>query len=366
MSVGEARHRDRPRRASAAEHREGIRFLVDGDGMAQGAELRELPDGAGSTLYGHFTPFDRWAEIDSFFEGNFMERTVKGAFKRTIAEQRDSMKVLFQHGRDPQIDKKPIGTIDVLREEAAGPYYEVSLLDAPYVRDTLLPGLRAKVYGASYKFRVMREEINEDPGISAHNPKGIPERTIKEAQVYEFGPVTFPAFPEASAGVRSGTDDYFLAGLAAADPEIVRMAADGADFSALIAHRLGVLPEDELEGAGNEERENEDVVEDHEDREGHDGFVAVQALIDGGFTAESVVRAVEAEDMALLEIGNAVDSVEEEREEEREEEAEDKGQEAQAAPPQVRKQEAESDKPAAPGISTPTPLLGVKKEPWRL
>jgi hypothetical protein len=35
----------------------------------------------------------------------------------------------------------------------------------------------------------MREEIVEDdPGASAYNPNGLPERTIKEAQVMEFGP----------------------------------------------------------------------------------------------------------------------------------------------------------------------------------
>jgi hypothetical protein len=27
-----------------------------------------------------------------------------------------------------------------------------------------------------------------------YNPKGMPERTITEAKVFEFGPVTYPAY----------------------------------------------------------------------------------------------------------------------------------------------------------------------------
>jgi len=41
-----------------------------------------------------------------------------------------------------------------------------------------------------------------------HNPDAIPERTILQTQVFEFGPVTFPAYEGASAGVRSLTDWY--------------------------------------------------------------------------------------------------------------------------------------------------------------
>ncbi|HMF61353.1 MAG TPA: hypothetical protein VK595_13325, partial [Vicinamibacterales bacterium] len=40
------------------------------------------------------------------------------------------------------------------------------------------------------------------------NPHGLPERTVKEAQLMEFGPVTFPAYAGATAGVRSLTDDF--------------------------------------------------------------------------------------------------------------------------------------------------------------
>ncbi len=160
------------------------------------------------TLYGYFTRFDEWTEIDSWYEGNFMERVVAGSTKKTFREQ--TPKCLFQHGMDGQCGDKPLGPPEVLREETDGPYYEVPMLDTSYCRD-LVPGLELGLYGASFRFSVMREEWVDEPGVSDHNPKGLPERTIKEMRVSEFGPVTFPAYPGATASVRSMTDEWIAA-----------------------------------------------------------------------------------------------------------------------------------------------------------
>jgi HK97 family phage prohead protease len=162
---------------------------------------------AAPVMRGEFAVFNQWTTISSVFEGTFLERIAPGAFARTFRNDRSSMRVLFQHGGDPYIGNKPLGPIDQLRETNSGAFYEVPLIDAPYVRE-LLPGLDAGLYGASFRFRVLREDIVESPGVSAYNPQGIPERTIREAQVMEFGPVTFPAYSGASAGLRSLTDEF--------------------------------------------------------------------------------------------------------------------------------------------------------------
>lgn len=160
------------------------------------------------TMEVRFSPFGEWYEINSFWEGKFLERTVKGAFAKTISENLRNVKVLFNHGFDPQIGDKVLGPIDDLREEAKSPVGVVPLLDTSYNRD-LVPGLEAGVYGSSFRFQVIRDEWNDEPGVSDHNPAGIPERTIKEVRLFEFGPVTFPANPAATSGVRSLTDDYY-------------------------------------------------------------------------------------------------------------------------------------------------------------
>jgi HK97 family phage prohead protease len=154
------------------------------------------------TLFGHFAVTNIWTEINSMFEGHFMERIVPGAMVRTIAQDRDRIRSLFQHGHDPQIGEKPLGPIETLREDDRGGFFEVSLLDTDYVRE-LVPGLEQGVYGASFRFRVIAEDTVERPSRSGYNPTGLPERTIRELELFEVGPVTWPAYAEATADVRS-------------------------------------------------------------------------------------------------------------------------------------------------------------------
>jgi hypothetical protein len=172
-------------------------------------ECRSAEDPAAMpTMVGHFSTFGDWYEVDSWIEGHFLESIKAGAFRKTIRESRDQMKVLYDHGQDPQIGNKVLGSIEALKEDATGPAYEVPLFDTSYNRD-LRPGLEAGVYGSSFRFSVEKDAWDHEPDASDYNPKGIPERTITEARVFEFGPVTFPANPNATAGVRSTTDSFY-------------------------------------------------------------------------------------------------------------------------------------------------------------
>lgn len=196
----------------------------------RGVSLRAMTDppadgadsgGDGTTMFGHFSVFDAWYEIHSWMEGHFLERVVAGSFKKTIKENLAAIKVAFDHGYDMQIGDKPLGPIDVLKEDEIGPYYEVPLLDAEYNHDFVLPALQGRtmdgrlfgsLLGASFRFMVMKDEWDMEPGVSAYNPDNLPERTIKEVRLYEFGPVVYPASPEAtamcSAAQRGMTDWY--------------------------------------------------------------------------------------------------------------------------------------------------------------
>ena len=178
-------------------------------------------EGRGLILSGHFARFDEWTEIDSFWEGRFMERIHPGAFRKTFREQEP--KVLFNHGHDPTMGNRVLGPIEVLREDEEGAYYEVRLLDG--IPDLIVEGLREGLYGASFRFRVVREELVQEPKPSDYNPAGIPERTIREAQVFEFGPVTFPAYDGATASARSITDSITLSRLAQAREPLARALA---------------------------------------------------------------------------------------------------------------------------------------------
>lgn len=172
------------------------------------SEKKPTTDSLG-TLTGHFSKFSNWYRVSSMFEGEFLERTAPGFTMTTITEDRDGMRVLFNHGFDGQIGDKVLGTIEDLREDGEGPYYEVGLFDTLYNRD-LAPGLKAGVYGASFRMKVEADEWDDEPRSSEHNPKALPERTITRAKVMEFGPVTFPANPQATASIRSATDEFYF------------------------------------------------------------------------------------------------------------------------------------------------------------
>jgi HK97 family phage prohead protease len=190
--------------------RDGLVRAVMGDAV----ELRgatEERDGRLGTLHGHFARFNQWTKIDSSHEGRFMEQISPGSFTKTFAENRSGMKVLFNHGKHHHVGEMPLGPIAELREDSVGAYYEVPLLDTSYNRD-LLPVLEAGLLGASFRFRVMKDDLLRRVPVSDWNPEALPQRTIQEASVREFGPVTFPAYEGATAGIRSMTDEFFLAG----------------------------------------------------------------------------------------------------------------------------------------------------------
>lgn len=172
-------------------------------GVYPGVGVRDIADG-GPVLTGHFAPFNEWARIDSHYEGTFLEQIAPGAFAESFA--RTTPKVTFNHGGDPELGDKLLGGPVSVREDEIGAAYDVPLFAS--VPPLLLDGLRAGQYGASFRFNVESDEVVRKPDPSAHNPEGLPERTITAANVMEFGPVTFPAYAGATAGIRSLTDQF--------------------------------------------------------------------------------------------------------------------------------------------------------------
>lgn len=207
-----------------------------------GADTMEMraDEGDGNTLFGYFSVFDTWTEISSYREGRFLEQVAPTAFDAAFKDTR-GIRVLYEHGADPFIGNKPIAAPTVMRSDGYGAYYEAELFDASYVND-LRPALRTGQLGASFRFAVEDEEWKAPRRATEHNPEALPERTIKSVRLYEFGPVTWGAYPDATAGVRSGTDDFldhllndprFLArfteraGLTVVEQILASVAADG-------------------------------------------------------------------------------------------------------------------------------------------
>jgi HK97 family phage major capsid protein len=111
-----------------------------------------------------------------------------------------------------------------------GPRYRAALLEG--LPDLIVDGLRKGQYGTSHSFRSVHEDWDPRPKGGPHNPDKLPERTIKEAQVFEISVVTWPAYAGATVGLRSMSDEFALETLTA-DPARLRELVNYVEPAAL-------------------------------------------------------------------------------------------------------------------------------------
>lgn len=163
-------------------------------------EMRNADDDDGFTLEGYAAVFDTPTRIDSW-EGRFDEVIQRGAFRRTINARKPVLQ--FDHGHDARTGSVPIGAIEELAEDDRGLFVRARLHDNEVVKPIRQAIASGAIDGMSFRFKVNQEDWDES------GPD--PVRTIREVELFELGPVVFPAYEATTVGVRS-----MLAGL---DPD---------------------------------------------------------------------------------------------------------------------------------------------------
>lgn len=192
------------------------------DNQLRFAEFRAAKSDDGLTLDGYAAVFDEWTDIEDHL-GTYRERIAPGAFKRTLGMRAPVLQ--FDHGSHPLIGSLPLGRITSISEDAHGLRVKARLSDnwlVQPVRDAIRDG---GISGMSFRFRIVDDEwtMSRD---------GVEERTVREVELYEVGPVVFPAYEQTSVGVRSRQTLDALT-----DPEvrseIARILATGTDITSL-------------------------------------------------------------------------------------------------------------------------------------
>jgi HK97 family phage prohead protease len=236
-------------------------------------EFRAAGDDDGLTLSGYIAKFGERTLIEDWL-GEYTEEIKRGAFAETLSLRgAGKIKMQFNHGHDSAIGARPIGVWTDLREDRKGLWGEGRLhndwLTAP-VRAAIESG---SLDGMSFRFKVTAENWRK-----ATKPGEVDHRQIAGVNLYEAGPVVFPAYEGTSLGVRSlefwrsvynekkhermaddaaGTlDDEVTAVVPGdnTDPE-TRTEADPAggitrrDMHRMVLNALGVIPDEPDRGA---------------------------------------------------------------------------------------------------------------------
>ncbi len=153
----------------------------------------------------------------------FVEQIDPAAVTKTLQEA--DIRALFNHEASALLGRKASGTLRVRADEVGVPY-EIDLPNTTLGRDVAELLNRGDITGSSFGFRVVGN--GEQWG---ETEDGYPLRTLTEIAIRDVSPVTFPAYLDTEASLRSlaeqtGLEVRALVELAQADQLVRALRAD--------------------------------------------------------------------------------------------------------------------------------------------
>jgi Escherichia/Staphylococcus phage prohead protease len=125
--------------------------------------------------------------------GGFVETIEPGTFRKTINES--DIRALWNHNSDVVLGRNRSGTLR-LSEDSTGLQYEVDLPDTQQARDLRELIARGDVTQSSFGFAT----LDDGWGFTEDD---FPLRSLREAQLFDVSPVTYPAYLDATIGIRA-------------------------------------------------------------------------------------------------------------------------------------------------------------------
>ena len=137
-------------------------------------------------LEGHAAVFDSDSE-----DMGFIEQIAPGAFEDAI--KISDVRGLFNHNPDNLLGRTP----DTMRlsEDKTGLKFEIDLPDTQVARDVHALVERGDITGNSFAFIVAEDEWN-------HEVDPPTRRITRVSELFDAGPVTYPAYPETTVSAR--------------------------------------------------------------------------------------------------------------------------------------------------------------------
>lgn len=125
--------------------------------------------------------------------GGFVEVVMRSAFTKTVKEA--DVRALYNHDPNFVLGRSKAGTLD-LSVDTRGLHYRVHSPETSFARDLAISLERGDVDQSSFAFFKIDDkwDLTEDE---------FPQRSLLEVGLVDVSPVTYPAYLEASSGIRT-------------------------------------------------------------------------------------------------------------------------------------------------------------------
>ena len=168
------------------------RFVPEAVSLAK-VETRE--DGTKHIVGYGAVYYDGTPETEFPLWDNMVERILPGAFDRAARE--DDVRGLFNHDANMLLGRTPAGTMSLSVDER-GLHYDIVAPDTQAGRDVIISVERGDLTGSSFSFMVQEQVWRMIDEVDI--------REIVAVQLFDTGPVTFPAYEGTTTGVRAESD----------------------------------------------------------------------------------------------------------------------------------------------------------------
>lgn len=157
-------------------------------------ELVKREDGPPGIL-GYAAVFFREGDAGTQFElwRNTFERIMPGAFDDTL-NRGDDVLALFNHDPSGILGRRSAKSLTLSVDER-GLRYEIQPGDTSVVRDVVQNIHLGNLSGSSFSFNITNDEWRKVDGKEIREITGV--------ELFDVGPVTFPAYAGTDAGIRS-------------------------------------------------------------------------------------------------------------------------------------------------------------------
>ena len=158
-------------------------------------EVRVLEEGEIPKIEGYAAVFNQLSDD----LGGFREKIKRGFFKEVI--ESDDVRALFNHDENMVLGRTKNNTLE-LEEDSKGLKIKIVPPDTSYAKDLMNLIKRGDVDQMSFQW------ITEKDEWDSSDLNNVVRVLVKAKELWDISPVTFPAYPQTKAMVRSARDVY--------------------------------------------------------------------------------------------------------------------------------------------------------------